>query len=109
MKWLKSKLKKQPKFVVVGIVNQEVVDTFEKIQREWDHLQEDQALELWEQMEKAKEEVQNLVWRQKAENNAFQLRHKALWAQLREIYPLPSLDCQSYRIDTHTKQIGYVR
>lgn len=108
--WLKSKLKKQPNFVAVGIVNQEILDTLEMFNREWDQVQEEQALELWEQLEKAKEEVLLLTSRHNQIKDAYELRHKALWAQMREVYGLPlQQDCRTYVIDTKTKQIGYVR
>ena len=110
MKWLKEKLKKQPNFVAVGIVNQEILDSLEQFNQEWDQVQEDQALELWEEMEKAKEKLQLLVARHMEVKNAYELRHKALWAQMREVYPLPlPQDCSRYMLDKETKQIGYVR
>lgn len=110
MKWLKSKWKKQPNFVAVGIVNQEALDTLEAFTKEWDQVQEEQALELWEQLEKAKEEVLMLTTRHQQTKQAYELRHKAIWAQMREIYPLPlPQDCKAYLMDVHTKQIGYIR
>lgn len=106
--WLKSKWNKQPKFVAVGIVSQETLNNLEEFNREWDRVQEEQALELWEQLEKAKEEVQLLVAKHQRTSDAYELRHKALWAQMREVYPLPH-DVDGYVVDTKTKQIGYVR
>lgn len=110
MKWLKEKLKKQPNFVAVGIVNQETLDSLAKFNQEWDQVQEDQALELWEQLEKAKEEIMLLTAKHQTVMNTYELRHKALWAQMREVYGLPlPQDCQNYVLKTETKQIGYVR